>query len=107
MKSGRKQWTTLVSLVLVALVALPAQAELPPGGTFTDDNGSVHEPNIEAIAAAGITTGCDSTGTLFCPNSSVTRAEMAAFLIRALGQAGTGSYQGYFTDVPDAQWYTP
>ena len=25
---------------------------------FNDDNGSVHEPAINAVAAAGISTGC-------------------------------------------------
>jgi hypothetical protein len=38
---------------------------------------------IEALAAAGITLGC--TATQYCPNNSVTRAQMAAFLARALG----------------------
>lgn len=60
-----------------------AAAELPPGGTFTDDNGSVHEPNIEAIAADGITHGC--ADDRFCPDEQLTRGEMAAFLQRALG----------------------
>ncbi len=52
---------------------------------FTDDTGSTHEPNINRIRAAGITTGCG--GTRFCPNGSVTRGQMAAFLRRALGLA--------------------
>ena len=38
---------------------------------------------IEALAASGITQGCG--GGNFCPNQNVTRAEMAAFLARALG----------------------
>lgn len=38
---------------------------------------------IEALAASGVTTGC--TPTQFCPSSNVTRAQMAAFLARALG----------------------
>ena len=58
---------------------------LPPGGTFTDDNGSVHEANIEAIAAAGITRGCNPPlNDHYCPGLDVTRGEMAAFLHRAL-----------------------
>ena len=50
---------------------------------FSDDNGSVHEPAINAVAAAGISTGC-STGK-FCPTQSVTREQMAGFLANALG----------------------
>ncbi len=46
-----------VSLLMVVGVALANG--LPPGGTFTDDNGNVHEGNIEAIAAEGITKGCN------------------------------------------------
>lgn len=55
-----------------------------PGGTFTDDNGSVHEANIEAVAAAGITLGCNPpTNDRFCPGDAVTRGQMAAFVVRA------------------------
>ena len=38
---------------------------------------------IEALAAAGITSGC-SVGN-FCPNDPLTRGQMAVFLSRALG----------------------
>ncbi len=51
-------------------------------GPFSDVGG-VHAPNINAIAQAGITAGCE-TG-LYCPNDFVTRAQMATFLGRALG----------------------
>ncbi|MDH3500228.1 MAG: S-layer homology domain-containing protein, partial [Acidimicrobiia bacterium] len=49
---------------------------------FTDDSGSVFEADINRLAAAGITAGCG--GSSFCPNNSVTRGQMAAFLRRAL-----------------------
>jgi len=66
-------------------IALALALALLPGGTFTDDNGSVHEADIEAIAAAGITRGCNPpVNDKYCPESSVTRGEMAAFLNRAL-----------------------
>jgi hypothetical protein len=60
--------------------------ELTPTDTipFSDVSGT-HAGNIGAIAAAGITLGCDSTGTRFCPDASVTRAQMATFLARGLG----------------------
>lgn len=48
---------------------------------FTDDESSVHEPNINALAESGITSGCGPG--LYCPSSSVTREQMAAFLHRA------------------------
>jgi hypothetical protein len=40
----------LFSLILVGTGPQPAKAQLTPGGTFTDDNESFHEPNIEALA---------------------------------------------------------
>jgi hypothetical protein len=48
---------------------------------FTDDEGLVHEPNINALRKANITSGCG--GTSFCPSGIVTRGQMAAFLHRA------------------------
>ena len=38
---------------------------------------------IEALAESGITLGC--TATTFCPDATLTRRQMAAFLARALG----------------------
>ena len=56
------------------------------GNDFVDDDGSIFEADIEKLAAAGITRGCNPpTNNRYCPNDSVTRAEMAAFLVRALG----------------------
>lgn len=79
----RKALQGTVALALFALLGAPAGAALPPGGTFADDDGSVHEGDIEAIAAAGITVGCG--GDRYCPADPVSRGQMAAFLTRALG----------------------
>jgi hypothetical protein len=40
---------------------------------------------IEALAKAGITTGCSIDPPLYCPDSQITRREMAVFLAVALG----------------------
>lgn len=63
---------------------------------------------IESIYNAGITGGCVNSPLSYCPNSTVTRAQMAIFLLRgihgssysppAVG-AGTG-----FKDVPADYW---
>jgi hypothetical protein len=58
-------------------------AELPPGGTFVDDNGNTHEGFIEAIFEVEVTAGCDGSGLLYCPDDLVTRGQMASFLARA------------------------
>jgi hypothetical protein len=48
---------------------------------FYDDERSIHEPSINRVAQAAITGGCASAR--YCPASSVTRGQMAAFLRRA------------------------
>lgn len=56
----------------------------PATATFSDVPTSfTYFRAIEALAASGITGGCG--GSNFCPNGTVTRGEMAAFLARALG----------------------
>jgi hypothetical protein len=59
---------------------------------------------IERLAAEGITGGCG--GANYCPDASVTRAQMAIFLLKAKHGAG---YQppapgGMFGDVPGGYW---
>ena len=61
----------------------------PPKGKFFDDEGSVHEKNIDRLAAAGIAKGCDRDGFQFCPRDKVTRSQMVLFLARALGLTAT------------------
>ncbi len=69
---------------------------LPATGTdyFADDEGSIHEANINRLRAAGITLGCSATR--FCPAGLVTRAQMATFLVRAFELPATGT--DYFSD---------
>lgn len=57
---------------------------LPPvaANYFGDDDGSVHEADINSLAASGITNGCGDAA--FCPHDAVRRDHMAAFLRRAL-----------------------
>ena len=87
----------LGSLVFT-MVPQAGGAVLPPGGTFIDDNGNPFEGSIEAIAAEGITKGCNPpVNNRFCPNDNVTRGEMALFLVRALGYTDSGG-GNLFTD---------
>ena len=73
---------------LARAFALPATAT----DFFTDDAGSIHEVNINRLAASGITTGC--TATKYCPSAEVTRGQMAAFLHRALRAVGGRNRKG-------------
>jgi hypothetical protein len=68
---------------------------------------------IEQLAADGITSGCapgtgDPPGLpYYCPDSSVTRAQMAVFLLRAEHVAGylpPPASGTLFTDVPADYW---
>jgi hypothetical protein len=56
----------------------------PASPTFGDvQPGDFGYQQIEALVASGITGGCGSGN--YCPNDTVTRAQMAIFLARALG----------------------
>ena len=54
-------------------------------------------PYVERLAELGVTSGCSAEPLLFCPDSAVTRAQMASFLVRAFGLP-PGPSAG-FTDV--------
>jgi hypothetical protein len=40
---------------------------------------------VEALAKAGVTGGCQAAPPLYCPDSPLTRGQMAVFLSKALG----------------------
>ncbi|MPZ51512.1 MAG: S8 family serine peptidase [Acidimicrobiia bacterium] len=72
---------------------------------FEDDNGSVHEDDINAIREAGISYGCNAPeNTRYCPTDVVTRGQMAAFLSRAFGYEEGGN-DSAFTDHNDSVFY--
>ncbi|MEA2000782.1 MAG: cutinase family protein [Actinomycetota bacterium] len=73
---------------------------------FTDDDDSIFEADIEKLAAAGITSGCNPPmNDEFCPKAKVTRGQMAAFLGRALGYTDDGG-GNYFTDTAGSVFKT-
>ena len=70
---------------------------------FNDvDGSSFYAPFIERMAELGVTGGCGD-GSGFCPDRSVTRAQMAAFLSRAY-RLPDGPDPG-FGDVASDAWY--
>lgn len=60
--------------------------QIPPAGTdqFVDDDDSVFEADIDAIAAIGITRGCHDTTDHYCPQEPVFRDQAATLLARAV-----------------------
>ena len=66
---------------------------------FVDDADSVHQGDINALAAAGITKGCNPPANdRFCPERAVTRGEMAAFLVRAYAYRDRGAGNLFIDD---------
>ena len=77
-----ERWVMAVWLVRVLDGGNPD----PSAGRFTDVDGDEWwAPYVERLAVLGVTVGCDTSPLRYCPNGSVTRAEMATFLTRAFG----------------------
>ena len=95
-------------------VFIPAARPEGPGSVgggeegFTDVAGNPHRDDIDRMAVLGITLGCTAGAEpRYCPYGHVTRAQMAAFLLRAIGQPDprpTGDNP--FSDVPGGVWHT-
>jgi hypothetical protein len=85
MTSRRVRRAPLV-LLLTLLVAAPVLAS----DRFGDvPNSNEHHNDINAIAVAGITRGCNPPAlTNYCPDQAVRRDQMASFLQRGLGRGG-------------------
>ena len=96
---------TRAQMAVFVLSAAHYGSYIPPSATgtvFTDvPADSFAAAWIEQLAAEGITGGCG--GGKFCPNASITRAQMAVFLVKAMygstytPPAATGEI---FADVP-------
>lgn len=76
-----KHVVAMAVAAVAVVVAVPAASAAAPG-RFSDDDGNVHEPMIEAVVRAGVAVGCDAER--YCPTDVVTRAQMASFLDSAL-----------------------
>ena len=100
---------TRAEMAVFLLRTIYGGAYTPPTatGTMFADVPSTHWAAawIEKLAVDGISTGCG--GGNFCPNSNVTRAEMAIFLLKSEHgsaynpPAATGTM---FGDVPSTYW---
>ena len=87
----------------------PGDADL-----FVDDADSPFQSEIQAIAIAGITRGCNPPDdTKFCPKDLVTRGQLATFLDRALDlpppamSTTSATTTGRFTNQPSRGWRRP
>jgi len=96
---------TRAQMAVFLLKAKYGSAHLPPpctGTVFTDVpcTGGGFDPWIEELAGLQITGGCG--GGNYCPNNTVTRQQMAVFLLKAFEGAAyvPPTCAGVFDDVP-------
>ena len=80
-------------VMAVWLIRVLGEEPVEGGGSrFADVDGGVWwAPYVEALADVGVTKGCATGPLRFCPEESVTRAQMASFLVRAFGLEAAGS----------------
>lgn len=80
---------------IARFIELATGEELPDGpDAFDDDDGSTHEAAIDALAAIGVVEGRRGGG--FDPRASVTRGQMASFVVRALDHIDDGALNGSY-----------
>ena len=90
-----KRWTMAVWLVRALDDAEPAAVE---ESSFADvDSDNKWLPHVERLAELEVTKGCDTEPLIFCPDDTVTRAQMATFLVRAFNLEDASS--AGFTDT--------
>jgi hypothetical protein len=69
------------------------------GDLYIDDDDSIFEDAIDKLGTAGVTLGCNPpVNNRFCPDGLVTRGQMAAFLVRALGYVDDGDGDLFIDD---------
>ena len=83
-----EQQVTRAEMAIFLLRAKYGSSYSPPTatGVFSDVSSGYWAADwIEQLYAEGITTGCGDSPLRFCPDDSVTRDQMAAFLVRTFG----------------------
>lgn len=91
-----------LSMILSTFTALTLTASAAAQPKFSDIAGTSYEDAVEVLAALGIVAGYED-GT-FQGDKVVTRAEMAAFIVRALGLSAASTGVSKFTDVANDHW---
>lgn len=82
---GRRHLFALIGILAVGVLAVPGVSWAASRFDDVPDD-SVFVADIEWLADAGITKGCNPpANTEFCPSSYVTREQMAAFMHRLAG----------------------
>ncbi|HYX24859.1 MAG TPA: ELWxxDGT repeat protein [Thermoanaerobaculia bacterium] len=98
-----------VSRAQMAVFILAARDGVPPppatGTRFNDvPPGYWAGPWIEELAREGVVSGCSASPPLYCPNTNLTRAEMAVLLTAARHENPPPATGTRFGDVPANYW---
>ncbi len=92
-----KTWKVVLVAVSALILIVPLTA-FATTSLFDDvDDSNIFVDDINWMKTAGITNGCDATGTLYCPEDNVTRQQMAAFMHRLATKrvVNAGTLDGY------------
>ena len=95
----KKSITLLLTLVMLLTTVVTANAATP---VLTDVVGEKCETAVTVLAGLGIVEG-RSEGK-YEPNGSLTRAEMATIILRAMNMEEGAQGQAIFEDVPASHW---
>lgn len=80
-------------LLQKSAIATPQFSDVPASNVFAE--------YISLLRTHNITNGCEGNAAQYCPDAVMTRAEMAAFLVRSVaGESFSYAPAPYFTDVP-------
>lgn len=94
----------IAHLTCFAVFSMPAEAPAPPPvKTFADITNHWARQDIETMLARGLVAGVSPDE--FAPDRTVTRAEFAALLVRAVGIPVSPALRSDFADVPAGAWY--
>ncbi len=100
---------TRAQMAVFLLKGMHGSSYIPPAVGLTTGFGDVATDYwaaawIKQLAAEGITSGCG--GGNYCPDATVTRAQMAIFLLKAKHGSSYSppNASGVFTDVPVGYW---
>lgn len=96
----------LKSSVITAIDGVVPPPVESPDPDYFDDDGGVHEPSINRLAAAGVLDGTECGERLFCPDEPLQRWVMAVWTVRVLDQGREPSDAGTrFADVDPGAWW--
>ena len=100
---NNSNWST------IAFAADPAYtfADMQPNHPFSGEANIWYYNFVISLYTAGITGGCTASPLQYCPNDTVTRAQMAIFLEKGMKSSAylpPAAQGNVFGDVPNSYW---